>query len=88
MSEFGVGPEDWIEFDLDQVNHDHRQRVLQMLDEHRAEIERVLGAPFEADIDPDGDVTLRCGDTDVARAERTNTDRLLVTRFPPADGPL
>lgn len=88
MSEFGIGPQDWLAFELDQVDDDRRRQVLEMLDVHRVEVERVLGAPFEADIDPAGDVTLRCGDVDVARAERTTTDRLLVTRFLPPDGPL
>jgi hypothetical protein len=88
VSEFGVGPEDWIEFDLDRVTHDHRERVLALLDEHRGEVERMLGSPFEADVDVEGEITLRCGDHVVGRAERTNTDRLLVTRFLAADGPL
>ena len=88
MSEFGVGPEDWIEFDLDQLAHEQRQRVLHLLDEHRASLESMLGGDFDVEIDPDGEITLRCGEVEVARAERTNTDRLLVTRFPPPDGPL
>ena len=88
MSEFGVGPEDWIEFDLDQLAHDQRQRVLHLLDVHRSAIETMLGGDFDIDVDPDGEVTLRRGDVELARAERTNADRLMVTRFPSPDGPL
>ncbi len=88
MSEFGVGPQDWLELDLDYVDRERRDRVLDLLDAHRQGVERVVGGPFEVLADDDGPVTLVVEQQPVASAERTVTDRLLVTRYQPEDGPL
>lgn len=75
-----MGPEDWLEFDVDELNRDRRGRILDLVLHHRVTIEGMLGDAFDTVVRPDGTIGLVVAGVDVATVSRSIDDRLELTR--------
>ncbi|MPY94520.1 MAG: hypothetical protein GEV08_16115 [Acidimicrobiia bacterium] len=73
-----MGVEEYVDLDLDDFQRRSNERLLGLVDRHRASIERELGVPFTI-IDRDHRIELVVGERPVYVASTTASGRLLLT---------
>jgi hypothetical protein len=73
-----VGVEEYVDLDLDEFQRRSNERLLGLVDRHRASIERELGASFTV-VDHDNRIELVVAGRAVYVASTTAAGRLLLT---------
>ena len=73
-----MGVEEYVDLDLDDFQRRSHERLMGLVDRHRASIERELGATFTV-VERENRVELVVGDHPVYVATTTASGRLLLT---------
>ncbi|MDH4145995.1 MAG: hypothetical protein OEY23_12610 [Acidimicrobiia bacterium] len=70
--------EEYVDLDLDEFQRRSKERLVNLVERHRAGIERDLGAAFDLR-EHDGRLELVVGDRPIYTASTTSSGRLLLT---------